>query len=221
MYAKLYQQVLSSSLTEKEPIEVRGVFFMLMAAADKSGNVLGSDKTIARIINVPLEQFVDCLKELMKPDPDSGTKDYEGRRVVPLEDGRGYNLPSYAKYSGITTDEQRREYFRVKQAECRARKRESEEPLPLPSAIPLEPSQARAKFTKPTLEELQLEMAKAGMPEFKAQEFLNHYETVGWVVGKARSPMKNWRTAVGTWKAKWEQDGRPMPPPPTRSKALP
>lgn len=129
MYAKLFQQVLTSSLTENEPIDVRGVFFMLMAAADKSGNVLGSDSTIARIINVPLEQFKTCMEALLKPDPASRSPEFEGRRVVPLERGLGYLLPGYVKYSGTMTDDQRREYFRVKQIECRARKKEAEATL--------------------------------------------------------------------------------------------
>jgi len=29
--------------------------------------------------------------------------------------------------------------------------------------------------------------------------FLNHYETVGWVYGKSRHPIKDWKKAVHTW----------------------
>lgn len=61
-------------------------------------------------------------------------------------------------------------------------------------------------FQKPTLENLKdyfsnpetggLEAASALV---EASKFLNHYEAVGWVVGKARKPMKNWRGAAATW----------------------
>jgi uncharacterized phage protein (TIGR02220 family) len=127
VYAKLFRDVLTSSLNETEPVEVRGVFFLMMAAADKDGNVLGSDQTIARIINVPLGQFRSCIEALMKPDPQSRCDLHEGRRVVPMERGLGYLLPAYPKYSGIRTDEERREYFKLKKQESRARLAAAEE----------------------------------------------------------------------------------------------
>lgn len=33
----------------------------------------------------------------------------------------------------------------------------------------------------------------------EATKFLSHYETVGWVVGKAKTPMQNWKTAISGW----------------------
>lgn len=59
------------------------------------------------------------------------------------------------------------------------------------------------KFTVPKIEDLIKEFSEKGLTAEKAKEqsdiFLNHYETVGWVVGKARSPMKNWKSAVSNW----------------------
>lgn len=52
------------------------------------------------------------------------------------------------------------------------------------------------RFTPPTLEEV-----KAYCQERKngidAEQFMNRYESNGWLVGK--SPMKNWQAAVRTW----------------------
>lgn len=145
MYAKLFRDVLTSSLNETEPIEVRGVFFLLLAAADKDGNVLGSDMTIARIINVPLDQFQRCVEALMKPDATSRCELHEGRRLIRMERGLGYVLPAYPKYSGITTDDERREYFRVKKAESRARERANrinhQTPVEGSEAPPVSPEQ--------------------------------------------------------------------------------
>ncbi len=56
---------------------------------------------------------------------------------------------------------------------------------------------------RPTLEELQLHAAKIGLPEREAQKFYCFYESKGWKVGK--SPMKNWRIAMGGWKLRWEE----------------
>lgn len=121
MYAKLYAQVVASSLTENETIDVRGVFFMMMAMSDKSGNVPGVDKAIARLINVPLETFQRAVERLMLPDPTSQTPDFEGRRLLPLEGSPGYFIVNYVKYAGIVSDAHRREYFRTKKKESRAR----------------------------------------------------------------------------------------------------
>lgn len=127
MFAKLYHQVVYSSLTQKEPVFVRGVFFMLMAIADRGGVVLGTDESIARIINVPIDEFNEALTALMKPDPDSQSKEHDGRRIIRLDGVPGLFLVNYVKYAEIGSDEQRREYFRTKKAESRARKKEVEE----------------------------------------------------------------------------------------------
>lgn len=123
MYAKLFAQVVSSSLTHNETIEVRGVFFMMLAIADREGNVPGVDRSIARLINVPVEVFERAVERLMSPDSESQSPDEDGRRIVRLEAGKGYRIVNYEKYSGIVTDAERRTYFRLKQQEHRQRKR--------------------------------------------------------------------------------------------------
>ena len=62
-----------------------------------------------------------------------------------------------------------------------------------------EPQEKR--FKKPTVEEIDAYI-KANNKSVDAQEFFNHYESVGWKIGK--SPMKNWHSAIATW----ERNGR-------------
>lgn len=119
MYGKIFSQLVYSSLTQNETIETRGVFFMLIAIADKSGCVLGTDEAVARVINVPQEQFDAALVKLMSPDASSASKEYEGRRVIRLQEQPGLFLVNYEKYAEIASDEERREYFRVKKRESR------------------------------------------------------------------------------------------------------
>lgn len=38
----------------------------------------------------------------------------------------------------------------------------------------------------------------------EADKFVNHYKSVGWVVGKARTPMKDWRAAARGWYARMD-----------------
>jgi len=61
-------------------------------------------------------------------------------------------------------------------------------------------------FTAPTVAELAAYGREIGFRTFKPQAFLDHYEMVGWVVGRARTPMASWKAAVRTWQrnqAEW------------------
>jgi predicted phage replisome organizer len=52
------------------------------------------------------------------------------------------------------------------------------------------------RFTKPTLEEVQAYCQERNNG-VDAQKWYNHYEAVGWKVGK--NPMKDWKASVRTW----------------------
>ena len=54
----------------------------------------------------------------------------------------------------------------------------------------------KEKFKKPTLEEVET-YCKERNNGINAQQFIDFYESKGWVVGK--SPMKDWQAAVRTW----------------------
>lgn len=111
MYAKLMSRITESSLMD-EAIPVRYTFVMLLAVADPQGYVVGTDVAIARRLNMPVDDFKACISELMKPDPDSNSKEEEGRRVVFSDCERGYFLVNYQKYRDTRDEEQRREYMR-------------------------------------------------------------------------------------------------------------
>ena len=67
-------------------------------------------------------------------------------------------------------------------------------------------------FVAPTIEELGAYAREIGFRTFKPQAFIDHYEMVGWVVGKSRMPMVSWKAAVRTWQrnqAEWA--GQPLP----------
>jgi len=56
----------------------------------------------------------------------------------------------------------------------------------------------RRSFSKPTPEEVSA-YAKEINFNLEGQKFCDYYESKGWVVG--RSPMKNWKACVRTWKS--------------------
>lgn len=111
MYAKLMGRITESSLME-EAINVRYCFMMLLAIADPKGYAIGTDVAIARRINMPVDQFKECVNVLMQPDEDSNSKEFEGRRVIESDCERGYFVVNYTKYRDTRDEEERREYMR-------------------------------------------------------------------------------------------------------------
>ena len=71
-----------------------------------------------------------------------------------------------------------------------------------------QPKPKTSRFQKPDAEQVAAELAKRGMPTGvatqKAGEFIDHYESNGWKVGK--TPMKSWKAACGTWVRNWQQN---------------
>ena len=65
-------------------------------------------------------------------------------------------------------------------------------------------SQSGRVFKRPTVSEVEAYCKERGN-YVNAQQFVDFYESKGWVVGK--SPMKDWKAAVRTWEQK---DGKPL-----------
>jgi len=64
------------------------------------------------------------------------------------------------------------------------------------------------RFQKPTIPEVHA-YGMTLTPRFlKAQQFVDYYESKGWVIGK--SPMKSWKAAVRTWQAKEKPVTKPQ-----------
>lgn len=112
MFAKIFHQIFDSTIAEN--YKHRHVFMDLLVLADVTGSVDMTPAAIARHTNVPLQEVQEALEALSSPDPDSKNKDHQGRRLVPLEEGRswGWRIVSYDHYRKIRDEEQRREYHR-------------------------------------------------------------------------------------------------------------
>lgn len=111
MYAKLFSRITESSLME-EPVSARYTFMMLLAIADPTGHVIGTDVAIARRINLPVPQFQSDIGALMSPDENSNSKAEDGRRVVLSEGERGYKIVNYLVYRDMKNEDQKRAYMR-------------------------------------------------------------------------------------------------------------
>lgn len=62
---------------------------------------------------------------------------------------------------------------------------------------PYQTNPQEGRFKKPSVGEVREYITAKGWEDF-AEEFIAHYESNGWKVG--RNPMKNWKAACVTWK---------------------
>ena len=56
----------------------------------------------------------------------------------------------------------------------------------------------KKNFKRPTLEELK-DYCLEKKYNVDYEKFFNYYESIGWLVGKARTPMKSWTHALNNW----------------------
>jgi hypothetical protein len=56
-----------------------------------------------------------------------------------------------------------------------------------------------SRFAPPTVAQVREYAESHGYKGFDADRFVNYYAAIGWVVGKSRIPMKDWKPAVVGW----------------------
>lgn len=117
-YTKLFSSILASTIW-REDDKTRIVWITLLAMSDKDGIADGSVPGLADFARVSVDDCRAALNKLASPDPDSRSKEYEGRRIE-IIDG-GWRILNHAKYRSKLNEDERREYLRKKQAEHRAK----------------------------------------------------------------------------------------------------
>ena len=59
----------------------------------------------------------------------------------------------------------------------------------------------KKRFIKPTKEEIEGYCKEKGY-HIDAQQFIDYYDSVGWVIGKSGKKMKSWQSALSTWETR-------------------
>lgn len=121
-YAKLFSGITKSTLWTYDA-EIRIVWIHMMAEADENGIWIGTAPGLAQSAGIPLPKVREALATFLAPDPDSGSKEFDGRRIEPVD--RGWRLLNHAKYRALRSREQKLEADRIRIAE----KRETERPM--------------------------------------------------------------------------------------------
>lgn len=117
-YVKLFSDILASTIWA-EPNPTRLVWITMLAMADRDGFVGASIPGLAHIARVSADECRLAIESLAAPDPDSRTKDHEGRRIA-QRDG-GWVVLNYEKHRDRATLEERREKDRQRQERKRQR----------------------------------------------------------------------------------------------------
>jgi len=179
MYSKVFRSILDGSLAND--YDARHVFQDLLILADREGDVVMSLSAISRTLNYP--HSLDTLRAKMaglgSPDPESKSQAEEGRRIVPILEGRGDNsgwhIVNYAAYRDIRSQEEQREKWR--QTKRKQRAQDAEAPCPtlstnvLPSDTDTDTytdtinTTASSDAPKPRLSDSQWEVIKAIYPK--------------------------------------------------------
>jgi len=108
-FTKLFSSITESTIW-LEPNPTRIVWIAMLAMADKRGRVWGSVPGIANRARVTTDEARQAIACFLAPDPDSRTKEHEGRRIVEIDGG--WQLLNYTKYREMRDDDARREYMR-------------------------------------------------------------------------------------------------------------
>lgn len=205
-FTKLFSSITASTVWCEDP-ETKIVWITMLAMADKNGRVWGSIPGIAGIARVTVEGCRTAIGKFLGPDPDSRTKEHEGRRIEPIDGG--WRLLNYDKYRSLRDEEERKEYKRewIKNKrnvdknvdnvdKSRPQYTNAEAEAEADSINKKEEKKERTRFAPPTLDQVNQYMTERKRPD-QAQKFFLHYESNGWRVGK--NPMKKWEAAAAQW----------------------
>lgn len=142
MYAKIFSQIYDGTLCTNGPWQALVTFQQLLVLADQDGCVDMTAGAISRRTTIPIEIISLGILELEKPDPESRTPLEEGRRLVPLSEGRpwGWKIVNYKHYRELKREEDRRDYHREYW-----HKRKHKNSTPLNTTQPAQPNQPIAE----------------------------------------------------------------------------
>lgn len=222
MYGKIFESIYDGTLAEDWRALV--TFQQMIILSDSEGIVDMTPTAISRRTGIPIEHIKAGIEILEAADPYSRTPDQDGKRILRIDPERpwGWQLVNHEKYRSMRSAEDRKEYMRNYMRERRENEKTQEnqesckqESLhvntdkqelarlaneSVSSSVSVlnkkNESKKSKRFEKPSLPEIR-EYCQEINSSINPTTFFNHYETIGWKVGK--NPMKDWKAAVRGW----------------------
>jgi len=106
----------------------------MMAIADKNGEVQASIPGLARIASVSVDACRSAITKFLSPDPDSRTKDDEGRRIEEIDGG--WHLLNHRKYREMASRDEAKEAEAQRKARYRAKLARNGKPVKMSQNVP-------------------------------------------------------------------------------------
>ena len=126
-YGKIYDSIINSSIMDEGPL-VTAVWSLIIANKNRHGVTSLTPRALAKAWRMDTDegraQIEKAWDVLSSPDPNSSNKDQEGRRIIPLEDGR-WAVVSHWKYQERDTVADRHEKDADKASRYRYRQKKS------------------------------------------------------------------------------------------------
>ncbi len=101
-FTKLFSSITESTIWVA-PDPHRLCWITMLAMADRQGRVFGSIPGLANRARIDVEACRGAIASFLAPDPDSRTKDFEGRRIEEIDGG--WRLINHAKYRALQDEE--------------------------------------------------------------------------------------------------------------------
>lgn len=145
MYNKLFRKILTSSIW-LAPTPTRIVWITLLAAMDEDGfaqfSAIGNLAVTARVTVEEANEAIECF---IRPDPESGNPENEGRRVEKVPGG--YMILNSEAHRGLRNRVLQREQTRIRVAKYRDKLRGNTKALhqALPTVTPLPYTESEAE----------------------------------------------------------------------------
>lgn len=221
MYGKIFESIYDGTLAEDWRALI--TFQQMIILCDSDGIVDMTPTAISRRTGIPIEHIKAGIEILEATDPHSRTADYDGKRILRIDPDRpwGWELVNHEKYRSMRSQEDRKEYMRNYMRERRdiEKLEENQEPCKQEKLTDVNSKQELAalantyasvsvsvlnnksvkksyRFEKPSITDIRNYCQSIGS-SINPATFFNHYETVGWKVGK--NQMKDWKAAVRGW----------------------
>lgn len=208
-FTKLFNTIVTSTIWQEDDT-TRIVWITMLAIADADGKVSAAIPGLASVANVTVEDCEKAVNKLKSPDSYSRTKDFDGRRIE--ETDGGWTILNYLKYRRMMSEEERREYKRIKQQEYRKRGQSVDKcstsvdsggskwtKLTQAEAEGDKEAEKKEKKHKPASREEVLNFCKSiGLPESDGHYCWDKWEGNGFKNdGRA---MNNWESTIRSWK---------------------
>lgn len=119
MYGKIHASLFHGSMLGER--NAQHVFMYLIAHSDRDGHVDAHPKEIATLTGIPEPEVAAALAMLQEPDPNSRSREQEGRRIERIDESWTWFIVNREKYANLKDSNEVREGNRVRKRASRAR----------------------------------------------------------------------------------------------------